>query len=279
MNNNSGFNWGATCLAAGLVAGAAAVGQLSARAAAAEPEPLLERAQSLERKSQELKADGQQEKAMQLMREVEEIRAPAGKVEKGYVPKAAAPDQRRQELKRRLGDALAELKESSVAGKQDEAAQVKRRVQQLEAELDSNRVMADAARTVKRRVQQLEGELARFDQSPAGERMPGREGKKGRVPFEGQRPPPPEMAAMEQRLHHLLTAMDNLHAAGMHEPAERLTQEAERLQRQLKASSPGFRGPGQPGGEIERLRAEVQELRQSMRELRARVEELSGARR
>lgn len=255
MNNNSWSNWCATCLATGLVAGAAAVCQLSASAAASEPEQLLERAQSLERKSQELKADGQQEKARQLMREVEEIRAQAGKTEKGYVLKAAAPDQRRQELKRRLSDALAELKELSVAGKQDEAAQVKRRVQQLEAE------------------------LARFDQPPAGERMPGREGKEGRVPFEGQRPPPPEMPAMEQRLHHLLAAIGNLRAAGMPEPAERLTQEAERLQRQVNASSPDFRGPGQPGGEIERLRAEVQELRQSMRELRARVEELSRARR
>lgn len=137
----------------------------------------------------------------------------------------------------------------------------------------------DEAAPVKRRVQQLEAELARFDQPPAGERMPGREGREGRVPFEGQRPPPPEMAAMQQRLHHLLTAIDNLHAAGMPEPADRLTQEAERLQRQINASSPGFRVPGQSGGEIERLRAEVQEPRQSLRELRARVEELSRARR
>jgi hypothetical protein len=256
MDINSWSKWCATCLATGLAAGAAAVCQLTVNAAASEPEPLLERAQSLERKSQELKADGQQEKAMQLMREVEEIRAQAGKMEKGHVPNAAAPDQRRQELKRRLGDARAELKELSVAGKPDEAAQVKRRVQQWEAE------------------------LARFDQPPARERMPGREGKEGRVLFEGQRPSPPEMAATQRRLHHLLTAIDHLRAAGMPEPAEGLTQEAERLQRQLKASPPRFRGPGQPGpgGEIERLRAEVQELRQSMRELRARVEELSRAR-
>jgi hypothetical protein len=257
MNNHSWSNWCATCLAAGLVAGAAAVCQLSASAATSEPEPLLERAQSLERKSQELKADGQQEKAMQLMREAEEIRAQARKTEKGYVPKAAAPDQRRQELKRRLGDALAELKELSVADKRDEAAQVKQRIQQLEVE------------------------LARFNQPPAGERMPGREGKEGRMPFEGQRPPPPGMPAMEQRLQHIRTAIDHLRAAGMPETAEGLTQEAERLQRQLNAPSPGFRGPGQPGGggEIERLRAEVQELRQSLRELRVRVEELSRARR
>jgi hypothetical protein len=174
MNKNSWSNWCATALAAGLVAAAAAVCQLSTSAAASEPGPLLERAQSLERKAQELKADGQQEKAMQVMREVEEIRAQAGKMEKGNVPRAAAPDQRRQELKRRLGDSLAELKELSAAGKQDEAAQVKRRIRQLEAE------------------------LTRFDAPPAGERMPGREERDGRPPFAGQRPPLPEM---QQRLN------------------------------------------------------------------------------
>jgi hypothetical protein len=79
----------------------------------------------------------------------------------------------------------------------------------------------------------------------------------------------PEM----QRLRHLEAAIDNLHAAGLHEPAERLAREAQSMRQGPGPGRSGPETPNRPNQEIERLRREVQELRQAVRELRARLDE------
>jgi len=256
FKRTSFHRWCASGVAAVLMTGGAAVSILPASAAQPEPAQLREKAQDLERKAQALKADGQPDKAMQLMQEVRELRGQAERMEPGQFPKGPI-DQRRQELKRKLSNSMAELNELRAAGKEAEAAEAKQRVVKLQEE------------------------LARLNPQPTGDKPKPREGLAPRKDAPGSpKAPPEEMAALEQRLRHLQVAVDNLHAAGMHEPADQLAKQAEMMRQRLRAApSPGMRDRGQPEGNNERLRAEIEELRQAIRELRARVDELSRNRR
>ncbi len=82
---------------------------------------------------------------------------------------------------------------------------------------------------------------------------------------------------MERRMRHVREAAENLHAAGLHEHAERLMREAEQMMHRMREGRPPHPEAGRrpkpdrpfpPGGEIERLRDEVEELRHQIRELR-----------
>jgi chromosome segregation ATPase len=89
-----------------------------------------------------------------------------------------------------------------------------------------------------------------------------------------------ERAEAERRLAHLKAAIENLHAAGLHEPAEHLLREAEQIKQHLQ----GPPGPLPPELErakatVYRLQAEINELRQAVQELRKRVDELTEKRR
>lgn len=114
-----------------------------------------------------------------------------------------------------------------------------------------------------------------------------------------EHPPGAPLEELDQRLRHLRIAIENLHAAGMHEPAEHLAQEGERMERALQQQHlehgpehpEGFpRGRSRPGPDAMRnpnaphpprpgpdpeLRRELEELRHAVRELRAQVERLS----
>ena len=157
------------------------------------------------------------------------------------------------------------MKELRGAGKDDEAAEVKKGIQKLERELERVGPGSDPDRR---------------KQTPRRERLE-RQPMERRPNGEGRGPRPPEMAEAQRRLHHLQAAIDNLHAAGLHEAAERLTQEAERMRQQLHAATPAppaERGPGgsrSPERELAPLRREIQELRQAVQELRRRLGELS----
>lgn len=151
-----------------------------------------------------------------------------------------------RELNVQLDKAMAELKELRAAGKDEQALVVKRRIQELEMQL----------------------EQAQRDRVPP----PGEPPR----PREGQRIPPGEPDT--QRLRHLEIAIDNLHAAGMHELADRLALQT----KGPRENPPDPRRPGAPrlgaAVEIQRLQAEIQELRRNVVELRDRVEELSRER-
>lgn len=241
------------CTAAALAVAALVVIPPPAPSQEHHPEELLKQAQQLERKAQDLKADGRHEEARELMREVEAIHARAEHLHREPGP---ADERHRQELKQALKESLVELEELRAAGKMDEAAEV------------------------KHRVEKLENELARLSPQPAAPRE-GERAWEG-PPRPDRRPElgPGEVGDMQRRLHHLELAIDNLHAAGMHEAAERLAQEAGRLRQHMAGGPPPERGrPGPGEAEFQRLRAEIQELRQAVRELRARVDELGRERR
>ena len=88
---------------------------------------------------------------------------------------------------------------------------------------------------------------------------------------------------VERRIHHMEAAIENLHAAGLHEPAEDLERQLNDLRRERKERAERVR-PGDDRGldelreTVHHLRAEVKELRHVVNELRHRVDELSADR-
>lgn len=95
------------------------------------------------------------------------------------------------------------------------------------------------AAEAERRVEKLEAELALQEGDQGAE-------FEGRVPHSPREDlqPPFEGADLERRLRHLKVAIDHLHAAGMHEPAERLAQKGERMRQELaEQNRAGLHGP------------------------------------
>ncbi len=158
-----------------------------------------------------------------------------------------------QEVQRGLDRAMAELQQLRAAGNEEAALEKKKQVQELQAQLE--------------RLQRRQ-RMAGRDREPMGDQMGGRE-------F-GRRPPL-DRPELERKLQHLQIAIENLHAAGMHDPAERLAQQAEMMRRNLQGppAGPGPRPPAEAGPELLRLRSEVQDLRRAVGELKERIEELA----
>lgn len=145
------------------------------------------------------------------------------------------------------------------------------------------------------RVGQRAEELRVRAERSEGEARP-REGKRARADEERLRREPPEQfretpplprepfrswerMEPEQRIRLVRQAAENLHLAGLHEIAERVAEEASRLERSQRGMAGGEeRGPVLPP-EMERLQSEVAELRKIIHELRERVEMLSRDRR
>jgi predicted RNase H-like nuclease (RuvC/YqgF family) len=220
----------------------------SAPVRAADPdEPgLLDKAERLQQEARDLKAEGKHERAEMLMRQAEELRARAEK-QKRQLKSGESAQPRPEELRRQLARARTELDELRAAGKPEEALKVQRHIQELQLAMD------------------------RFRDSSPDRFQPRRKAWSPQPVAPGQ----PDM----QRLRHLEAAIGNLHAAGLHEPAEQLAREAQAMR---QSSAPGRNGPETPdrlSQEIERLRREVQELQQAVRELRARLDEQTRERR
>jgi len=93
--------------------------------------------------------------------------------------------------------------------------------------------------------------------------------------------PDPEVESLQRRVEHLAIAVENLHAAGLHEPAEKLAGELEGNRRELEnlirerrpaeEMGPRFAEMAQM---VRGLRAEVAELREVVGRLNARLDEL-----
>jgi len=232
--------WAASCLA-----GLLAVSSVSF-APAAETETTAQRIETLERQAQRLKAAGEPEKARQMMREAEELRAQKG----GDKPKAERPgpeemEEQRTNLKRKLKELQADLKELREAGRQDAAAKVEQQIARIEEELDRLSRKAD-------------------DMKRPGPPLPDR----------------PQDPDWDRRRHHLEIALDNLRAAGMPELAERIAAQAKSVRRDVRQpDAPLLRRAAAAREELDRLHAEVRELRQMVRELHARLDELARQRR
>lgn len=204
---------------------------------AAEPDStqaLRHEAETLMQHARELKQQGQHEQAQKVMREAETLQAKAERSERND----ASPDRPtdRAELKAKMDKMVEKIHDLRAAGRMDEAMELKQRLQELDRRLaESNR-----------------GEF-------------------------GERPVPPEgrdLPSLHRRLHHVRVAIDNLHAAGMHDLADRLMEPAEKLEQQIRqAQHDTPPGAGRGEGELDSLRAEVRELRQMMHQLKEQLDQ------
>ena len=166
---------------------------------------------------------------------------------------ATAQPVRPAALRAQVAELEREAAELREAGRPDEALELMQRAEELRTELNRGRAEAD------------------------GNQRPPREPREVRQPRTPREPrfERPDPAEIERRAHHLEVAIDNLHAAGLHEPAERLTQPLEQMRRQLAEMRPRRPdAPELPGEAIAELRAQIGELHRMVRQLRAELEEL-----
>lgn len=195
----------------------------------------------------------------------------------GWIPQAAEPEQAPPPARERLERAGEKARPPQLEGRSEEprrsaaAPREKRppadrerlrqmRVERAEMLAKLERLRAEGrdedAAALKERLRVLDAEMAAL---------------KARLSFPPSprpvRPMPPEP---EQRQRHLQAAIENLHAAGLHELAERLERERENLLRPERAPGPELVRDLQE--EVRRLRAELDELRQGLRRLNARIE-------
>ena len=257
------------------------------------PEQVREQMRKLEQKAKELQAAGKEDQANAVRREMQELREKFARVAKERRGDQASGDDHRTDLQQKLEHARAELKEAREGGNKERAEELQRGLHKLETELGRQNPNGerergsvppeqvreqmckleqkakelkaagqdDQAHAVMREMQELREKAAHMTKRRDGDerRVQRQHRERGPVQY-------PEQASMEQRLQHLREAVGHLHAAGLHEPAERLAQEAEHMQQQLRMQAQGG------GADVARLQAELQELRQAVRKLNARLD-------
>ena len=88
-------------------------------------------------------------------------------------------------------------------------------------------------------------------------------GKKG-APAEG-----------DERIHHVMTAIEHLRAAGLNEPAEDLTRLAQKMREELQhGQSAGKPGPDRGENQLREVHEAMQQLRGQMEKMQRQLEEL-----
>jgi uncharacterized membrane protein YgcG len=126
------------------------------------------------------------------------------------------PPEERDQLQRRLGELDAKIRERKEAGKHEEAGQ-----------------LLQEAQEIKRRLAGPPAGMMGFGGAGGGfgGGFSGGGGGFGAVGGFGGGAPMPQLdpAERERRMKHLKIAVENLHAAGMHEQAERLLREGEAM--------------------------------------------------
>jgi TolA-binding protein len=186
----------------------------------------------------------------------------------------AGPEQLRLQA-RRLEEQASELK---ADGEQDKATAVRRQAEKLrrkarEVEQGGTSQSAEAR----------EAQPGGPGQEP-GMIRPGERGER-RLPGGGRRLGIDGAGEPRERLEHLRMAIEHLHAAGLHEPADRLERALRRMQASMAGpDNPELRGRGSkslererrqgPGPETDQGGAELQQLRKELRQLRERLERL-----
>jgi len=246
MTPNRRSSWRTGWRGLGLAVAVFAFLSLSAWAQDLRPDQGGADAKQAERKAEEPKAPDRAVTAERAERDAQELRDNVDQP-----PKKLAKDKRWIEVKRELRKAQEALDDLRADGKDAEADEVERRVRKLEAKLES------------------------LERAPEGDRGDEPEWGGPRPPGDGPERPP-KVAELERRLRHLQVAVENLHAAGMHDVADKLAGEAERMRREFDADArAGLRGPMPPGPEVKQLRADVEELRGLIQDLQERVEALS----
>ncbi len=231
-----------------------------------QPDQQREKSRQLEEKARDLKASGRHDEARDLMNQAEALRAEAGRSEENAGPEQPAPqdNRKREDLKGQHKKLLAQLEELRSAGTEPKQAEIKAQIRKIEQELARGEPSSPG-----------------MDKDRSARRQPG---KRPGQPQGGGGPD------RERQREHLKIAIENLHAAGMHDVADRLARRMEMGPQPEgpKPGAPGPRGDGGPGrvgerggpqNDVNGMRAELMELRQAIREMQGRLEELSRNRR
>ena len=223
-----------------------------------------------------------EERLHHMMREREEL-----------IESAQAVQRKLREIGEGRPDAAAELR--------DHLQRIEREVHELDAALQQGRMRLVEAQT-RRRIEELKHKIDELSEAGRHDeaehlKLQGRQimavfEEQRRRMAEGDRPRPehgdrprPEQGDVERRMHHLRAAMENLRAAGMHEAAQRLAEQAEQFMREHRHDQPPT-GPDRPrpehmdrppehgGPQVEQLRREVHQLREEMQEIREHLRRL-----
>ena len=253
---------------------------------------LLEQAEAIERKIHGL-GDGQDEKARELHQELEKIHERIGKIERELGDRDG--DRGRHDVFRELIELQGRALELEVAlhvlpeGQEEKARDIRRELEEIGDRVQRfERQHPDAPPEVARemmhhRLDQLRHAVERLREAgkpePA-ERME-REARELAEMIERESPErrgrrQPE-GDEEKRRAHVMNALENLHAAGLHEMAEKLAREIEGRhgERPPQAASPfGPPHPVDAGPVVEELRGQMHEMRREMDELKKLLKEV-----
>ncbi len=272
-------------------------------------------ARELKAKAQELKEKGALDEAEKAVRESKELWQKAEQIEQERAQLKQHSEEPAQAIRREMEHLRAQLEDLRAADKDEEAAKLKEHIVALEREAERGLPKQDQDK-IKERLRNIKAEIAELHQTGRHEEADRLERKArammekaaGRQPEFHPGPPdgpraPGERGEPERRLHHLQAAIDNLHAAGMHEPAERLAREAGKIRQPLQRPDRPFppqgpgprqesgppgelrmeRGPVPPGPEpllrrIHELEGELKELHHAVQELRKHLDAMGKER-
>ncbi|MCY2996227.1 MAG: hypothetical protein NTY19_51510 [Planctomycetota bacterium] len=176
----------------------------------------------------------------------------------------APPEQR--ELQGRLERIKKEIAEHQAAGRHEPAEALKREAEKLMQGARNGQAQRQL-QELKERIHQLRengrGDEAARLEAQARKMAERLQGEQGRQERQGPGPGPEDA---QRRMQHLRQAIDNLHAAGVHDQAEQVARQAQQLEREAQSRHPG---PEQA--------PQVMELHQKLRNLNDRVGKLEAA--
>ena len=220
---------------------------------------LAEKARDLERQLRELPKDRDAE-ARELHQNLERVGAQLREVNAGL------SSLRRPEGERGPRPGAGREPEGPRPMPPEMRERLQRRLEELKEKV------ADLERAGKReQAEQVQQEIQEVKQGLAGQ--PG---------MHAIGPPGPP-AEIERRMQHVRVAVENLHAAGLHDQAERVVREAEQAIVRGARREGGERPRGEPGAgpegvppAIRELAAQVQEIHRQVQELREQLQRSRG---
>lgn len=270
--------------------GVAATLLLTANLARAQDEGRVDRlrteAKKLMEQAKERKAAGAHEEAGRLAEEAERLVREANQLVKQHGERERPDKAEYRERAEKRERVQAEIKRLEADGKLEEAERLKQRLGELDAPKQRDPRSAELAE-LKERHARLTDEIAalrkdgRHDEAARQEQEARhiRErlelADQGREPKRAFQPAVPEAEQAHRKLEHLRAAAENLRAAGVHDAAESIAQQARQIERELHARAVQPReGHAEAPPFARELHEQIGALRHEVGELRRQLEEL-----
>jgi tetrahydromethanopterin S-methyltransferase subunit G len=219
--------------------------------------------ETIERKMVELREQGHPEMAERIGARVREMMAAHRRVENER-GQAEKNERQAQGLRERTVQDERRFNQERIEVAHKRLAEMDKRVEQLRREGQE-----EQANRLQERIENAKREMGMPNpgQQGPGQQGPGQQGPGQQGPGLGDR------GAMEQRMHHLRVAAENLHQVGMHDLAEKLNREAEDIQRALQGPPPG---DDPHRGAMEAFQQEFRKIHERLDEINRRLDELNN---